>query len=395
MGAGDLGGMLPDGVLVIGAGLIGASIGLALRERGVTVWLRDRDDAAVRLAADLGAGVPWPGRGRADLAVLAVPPAAVPAALRDAQRQDVARCYTDVASVKAQPIAGGEALGCDMAAFVGGHPLGGRERSGPVAARADLFLGRPWVLCPTAVTKGDVTETAVAVARACGAEPLVTGADEHDRAVALTSHAAHAVSSAMAAQLLLADETALTLVGQGLRDVTRVAAGDPQLWTEILRGNAGPVAAVLEAVAHDVQHVARALRAMEAGPAGGGRTSPGADRTGSAPEERGGPQPAPGADPMEAVTALLRRGNTGRARMPGKRGGPAPAYALVPVVIQDRPGELARLFQAAGDAGINVEDVSIEHSPGLPVGVAELSVREGLAERLAQQLRARGWSVHR
>lgn len=352
-------------VLIIGTGLIGTSIGLALRGRGVVVWLDDRDGGAVRLAAELGAGVPWPKERQADVAVLAVPPDAVPAALLGAQRAGAAAAYTDVASVKARPIVGAEELGCDMAAFVGGHPLGGRERSGPAAARADLFLGRPWALCPTATTKGDTTELATALAGTCGAEPVVMGADDHDRAVALVSHAPHMVAAAMAARLGGADPVALSLAGQGLRDVTRIAAGDAGLWTGILSGNAGPVAEVLDDVAADLSYAANALRSVDEPPGG------------------------------SAVTELLRRGNAGRARVPGKRGGPAPSYEIVSVVISDRPGELARLFDAAGAAEINIEDVAIEHSPGLPVGVAELSVRPEVADRLAQRLRAGGWSVHR
>ena len=95
------------------------------------------------------------------------------------------------------------------------------------------------------------------------------------------------------------------------------------------------------------------------------------------------------------LIGLLERGNAGVARIPGKRGGPAPDYTIVQVVIPDQPGELARLFQAAGEAGINIEDVAIEHSPGLPAGVAELSVRPEAATRLTDALAAGGWPVRR
>ena len=159
--------------VVIGTGLIGTSVALALCERGVTVWLTDHDPAAARLAADIGAGkvLPEPlgaaepgpahrqrrrhrdsgrrpGGPWADLAVLAVPPAAVAPSLAAAQARRLARWYTDVASVKALPLRQASELGCDLTSFVPGHPLSGRERSGPAAARADLFLGRPWVICP-------------------------------------------------------------------------------------------------------------------------------------------------------------------------------------------------------------------------------------------------------
>jgi prephenate dehydrogenase len=362
----------PRRIVVVGTGLIGTSIALAMRAGGAEVLLADRDTASLRLAVELGAGSALQEgdpEEPADLAVLAVPPAAVAAALLDAQKRGLARVYTDVASVKARPLAEAAELGCDLTTFVAGHPLAGRERSGPAAARADLFLGRPWALCPSPESSAEAAETVAALARACGAEPLTVGPAEHDRAVALVSHGPHVVSAAVAARLGDAPEVALGLAGQGVRDVTRVAASDPALWIGILSANAGPVADVLDAVAGDLALAAAMLRAGA---------------------ENGGPVAEVAA---EKVTELLRRGTVGRGRIPGKHGGRPRSYALVAVVIPDRPGELARLFQAAGDAGVNIEDVAIEHSPGLPVGVAELSVRPEAADRLADELRARGWSV--
>jgi prephenate dehydrogenase len=98
---------------------------------------------------------------------------------------------------------------------------------------------------------------------------------------------------------------------------------------------------------------------------------------------------------LPAVTELLAEGRAGVARLPGKGGQPAPHYTVVQVVIKDLPGELARLFAAAGDAGINIEDVRIEHAPGFPAGVAELSVREEAAAPLTAALAASGWPVRR
>ncbi|HYB15577.1 MAG TPA: prephenate dehydrogenase [Streptosporangiaceae bacterium] len=360
-------------VAVIGTGLIGTSIALALREHGATVWLADSDPAAARLAADLGAGELMPARGTADVAVIAVPPAAVAATLATAQARGggstgLARCYTDVASVKQLPVAQARAAGCDLTCFVPGHPLAGREKHGPAAARADLFLGRTWALCPEPETSSQATETVTALVRTCGAVPLRTDAAAHDRWVALISHAPHLVAAAMAARLETAPARALDLAGQGLRDVTRIAAGDTALWTQIVSANAAPVAEVLAAVAADLAETARSLT-QEAG------------------DERAGQS--------KSVAALLDRGQAGVARIPGKHGGAARQFAVVQVVIPDQPGELARLFQATGAAGVNIEDVRIEHSPGLPAGVAELSVRPAEAGRLLDALEAGGWPVRR
>jgi prephenate dehydrogenase len=378
----------PASVIVIGTGLIGTSIALALRPRGVTVWLADSDPAAARLAADIGAGTVLPGDvppapppgGPADVAVLAVPPQAVAPTLARAQAAGLARWYTDVASVKALPVRQARAAGCDMATFVPGHPLSGRERSGPAAARADLFLGRPWVICPGPPVPAEGVTAVGALARTCGAEPAEVSAAEHDRWVALVSHAPHVLSAAMAARLADASGGALSLAGQGLRDVTRIAAGDTALWTQILAANAAPVADVLAAVAADLAAVAEALAdtAHAPGPEGGTRGSAGG-----------------GSQDLKVLAALLEQGGAGVARIPGKRGAPARAEAAVQVVIPDRPGELARLFQAAGEAGVNIEDIGIEHSPGLPVGVAELTVHPEAVGRLTEALAANGWPVRR
>jgi prephenate dehydrogenase len=353
-------------VAVVGTGLIGTSVALALREKGSQVWLTDSDPAAARLAADLGAGEPLPEGVTADVAVLAVPPAAVAATLAAAQARQLARVYTDVASVKQLPVVQARAEGCDLTCFVPGHPLAGREKHGPAAARADLFLGRTWALCPEPETSARATETVTDLVRACGAVPLRTDAAAHDRWVALISHAPHLVAAAMAARLEAAPAQAFDLTGQGLRDVTRIAAGDTALWTQILIANAAPVAEVLAAVAADLAEAARTLT-----------------------------QEADGEDPEKTMATLLDRGQAGVARIPGKHGGAPRPFAVVQVVIPDQPGELARLFQATGAAGVNIEDVRIEHSPGLPVGVAELSVRPAEAGPLLDALEAGGWPVRR
>jgi prephenate dehydrogenase len=361
----------PASVVVIGAGLIGTSIALSLRERGTRIWLSDRDPAAATLAADIGAGSILPSDGPpdgpADLAILAVPPGAVAAELAAAQARGLARCYTDVASVKELPLRHARELGCDLTSYVPGHPLSGRERSGPAAARADLFLGRAWVLCPEPQAAPAAVAAVTGLASACGAQPVLLSAAEHDRWVALVSHVPQLVAAGMGARLELAPDGALALAGQGLRDVTRIAAGDPDLWTQILTANAGPVAEILALVARDLAAAAAVLAGI----------SDGDD------------------DTLKQLTGLLERGGSGVARIPGKRGGPAPDYAVVQVVIPDRPGELARLFNAADEAGINIEDVGIEHSRGLPAGVAELSVRPEAVERLTSALAAGGWPVRR
>jgi prephenate dehydrogenase len=357
--------------IVIGTGLIGTSVALALNRRGIDVYLRDRDEQAARTAAALGAGSVDPPPSRVDLAIVAVPPVYIAPTLRAAQSEELAEAYTDVASVKAAPQRSTAFHGVDGVTYIGGHPLAGAEKSGPLAARDDLFEGRPWVLTPTAETGRAALNRALEMVSLCGAVPVVMDAIEHDRAVALISHAPHLVSALMAARLEHAVEDATRIAGTGVRDVTRIAAGDPGLWEEILTANAAQVADVLDEYGADLARAVAALRALDAA------------------------DPQKQAAGREDLVELLRRGNAGQARIPGKHGAPRAMYASVPVVISDAPGELARLFAATGAVGVNIEDLTIEHSPGKQVGLVTLLVAPGAADSLALRLAERGWTVQR
>jgi prephenate dehydrogenase len=238
------------------------------------------------------------------------------------------------------------------------------------------------VICPLPENDAEAIFLVTGLSLACGAQPVQVSAAEHDEWVALVSHAPHAVAAAMAARLEHAAPGALALAGQGLRDVTRIAAGDPDMWLQILTANAAQAAAVLHGVAAELAQVAGALDRLS-GPATAGRAEP------------AGRDPAGQDVARKELGELLARGRAGVGRIPGKRGGPAPDLTVVQVIIPDRPGELARLFQAAGDASINIEDLGIEHSSGLPVGVAELWVRPEAAEELSAVLAAGGWPVRR
>ncbi|MFD7226367.1 prephenate dehydrogenase [Streptomyces sp. NPDC059892] len=355
--------------VVIGTGLIGTSAALALAGRGVTVHLSDHDPSRARTASALGAGTDEAPEGPVDLAIIAVPPTHVAATLSSAMRDGVARGYLDVASVKGGPRRELEALGLDLAAYIGTHPMAGKERSGPLAATADLFEGRPWVLTPTRDTDTEVLNLALELVALCRAVPVVMDADAHDRAVALVSHTPQLISSLVAARLEEADETAVRLCGQGIRDVTRIAASDPGMWVEILSANPGPVADVLAGVAADLGETVEALRALQSS---------------DTDKRRGG---------AAGIEDVLRRGNAGRVRVPGKHGAAPAAYEVVAVLISDQPGELARIFADASRAGVNVEDVRIDHATGQQAGLVQLMVEPSAAPVLSAALRERGWSI--
>ena len=283
---------------------------------------------------------------------------------------------TDVASVKGQVLATLRTVGADLTRYVGSHPMAGRERTGPAAALPDLFAGRPWVI----VDHGDQgnaprTDAVLAVRNLAvdlGAVPVTLDAATHDQAVAIVSHLPQLVASLVAARLRDAPPEALELAGQGLRDVTRIAASDPQLWTAILAANAAAVRTGLSALRDDLDVVLDALGRVPS-PAGGG-----------APE-----------GVLSALARTLAAGNDGVARVPGKHGGQRRRYAQVSVLVPDTPGSLAALLTQVGETGVNLEDLAIEHAAGRPVGIADVSVLPEAAARLETELTARGWTVVR
>jgi prephenate dehydrogenase len=348
-------------VLVIGSGLIGASIGLALRDRGVQVWLEDADPAAVAVAVERGAGRLGPPAEDPDLVIVAVPPVVAASVIAWSLRRYFNATVSDVASTKARLQREVESLSPDIGRFVPGHPLAGREVSGPAAARADLFTDRVWALTPSASTEPERTAQVARLVESLGAVVVTTTPEEHDRAVALTSHTPQVVSSLVAAGLDSLGTAEVRLSGQGLRDMTRLAGSDPDLWTEILTSNAEPVSAALDGLIDRLTVVRDGLR--------GGR---------------GGPT---------AVHDALRAGVVGVAKVPGKHGSDPVAYAVVPVVIADRPGELGRLFASAARTEVNLEDVRIDHAQGRPTGLVELEVRPESATVLAAGLREDGFEV--
>lgn len=213
-----------------------------------------------------------------------------------------------------------------------------------------------------------------------GATPVRMGAAEHDAAVAAVSHMPQLVSSLVAARLEELGEGALALSGQGLRDVTRIAASDPRLWSAIIVGNAGPVVELLRRISDDLAALVTGIEAAVCDPDSAEHTAPGAARV-----------VAPGA--VGAVTDVMTRGNLGRARIPGKHGGAPRRYTEVQVLVPDAAGELGRLFSDIGAAGVNIEDFSLEHSAGQSAGIALISVLPAAALRLEEALDAQGWRV--
>lgn len=352
---------------VVGAGLLGTSVGLALARTSWQVWVTDADPGAERLAAELGAGKAGWATEQPDLVLLAVPPAAVGEVMEQVNRLFPRSTVSDLTSIKVEPQLHAERIGL-ADRFVGGHPMAGRERSGAAAAQADLFDARPWALCPSPTCPQERRQSVEQLVRDCGADPVYLDASSHDAAVALVSHLPQVAASGVAGILTGADPAVMVLAGQGLRDTVRIADSDPLLWREILGGNAAAVAPLVERLGEELTALGAALRT--AGEEPGNRE---VDKT---------------------IERFLDKGRAGYRTIPGKHGSAPTEYAIVPVVIPDEPGALARLFATVATAGASVEDIQLEHSPGHPVGIIELSVGPDQVSALRAALDRDGWSAH-
>lgn len=356
-------------VLVVGTGLLGTSIGLGLSRLGLTVLLSDTSPTAQQVAQDIGAGtIHVPGSSpQPTLVVVAAPPDVTAPAVSRALREHPAATVVDIASVKTSILRALQAdpeLGeAELARYVGTHPMAGREKSGPAAARGELFTAMPWVICAHTGSAQDSVRIAGSLAIDLGATVHRLDAADHDAAVALVSHFPQIASSLLASRLMNAPAHALALAGNGLRDTTRIAASDPRLWIQILSHNAPELVGILHGLREDLNRLIATLE---------------------------NPQ-GPGA--LLDLAELMGEGNAGQARIPGKHGAPPQAFAVVTVIVDDKPGQIARLLTDVGEVGVNLEDLRMEHSSGHQVGMVELSVLPGRSVELTEALMERSWKV--
>lgn len=400
-------------VLIIGCGLLGTSLGLALSEHGYQVFLDDSSPAALSLAIDMGAGKAIPANKVAisqsdsgtepiidaslvpgihtpgqpsifspGLVVVATPPDVTGKCIINALQHYPKALVTDVASVKqailTQVLSAQELSQTAKRRYLGSHPMAGRERSGAAFARSDLFYAHPWVIVPhdLQAQKESLYQLRL-LATTVGAIPLELEAHEHDKAVALVSHVPQLISSLLASRLVKAPEESLALAGQGLRDTTRIAGSDPRLWGAIISGNAQPIAKILQEFQADLDRLLTVLTQE--------------DGTEITPEQEAKFSLLPGV--VGAVSKTVHQGNLGVGRIPGKHGGAPKLYREMLVVIPDRPGSLAKLFNDVGQAQVNIEDLKIEHSPGAAAGIAVLLIDPTRAEELENILKLKGWKI--
>lgn len=344
--------------LVIGTGLVGASVAHALAQAGVEVHLQDRVPSHAQVAASRGAGsIEPPEPAQVRLVVVAVPPAALADVVRDALGRYPNATVTDVGSVKGTVLAQLRHSTADLSRYVGSHPMAGSQRVGPLTATPELFVDRTWVVTPHDTSAAHAVLDVQEVARLCGARRVTMGAAHHDEAVAQVSHLPHLVSVLMAGTLSRLPAEHLRLAGQGVRDVTRIAGSDPALWQQILTANA-------TAVRHELLDLQQDLAAL-----------------------------IDTFDDPERLAEVLERGRSGVRALPGKHGLSSVEFAQVVVEIPDAPGALARLFRDVEAAGVNIEDLSIDHELERQVGWLSVQVAPDRADDLAAVMAQAGWTV--
>ena len=341
-------------VRIVGSGLIGTSIGLALALEGVGVSMQDLDPRAQGLAEDL---IKSPSNSEVDLVIFATPIGALKSVLDVEFRANPKSAFIDISSVKSKVKVKVSTSKLPLSRFLPTHPMAGREVGGAESARADLFQGRPWIIDSKGVDS-DVIAKGKELIELLGGHTIDLDSSEHDKAVALVSHLPQLVASLLAKQLQGGEDRWLDLAGAGLRDTTRIAGSDEKLWREIVVANSEALSPLLRSLQNDLAELIDSL----------------------GDENR--------------IAELIVEGQKGRARIPGKHGGKAREYTYLPIVIEDKPGQLAALFDECATAAVNVEDLAIEHSPGQFTGLITLALSESDAEKLSAHLKTRGWSVH-
>ncbi len=341
--------------MVIGTGLIGGSVGMALRANGWHVTGTDTAPGTAARAVALGA-LDAEGEDRdADLVVVATPvhrAAAVVADVLGAGWNPDA-VVTDVGSVKGPLVAA-----VDHPRFVGGHPMAGSEQVGVEGASAELFVGATWVLTPTPSTDPAAYARVRAVLADLGADVVALDPAEHDTLVAVVSHVPHLTAAtlmALAADLGEEHAALLQLAAGGFRDMTRVAAGQPSIWPAICDDNASAIVDTLDLLIDALGAMRRRVAERD----------------------------------HDSLLGILQRAATARRAM-GERAPRPEELVEVRVPVLDRPGTFAEIAVLATELGINIYDVEIAHSVEGDRGVLVVVIDAGSAPTFTGALAAKG-----
>jgi prephenate dehydrogenase len=342
-------------VRIVGSGLIGTSIGLGLVQRGIAVEMVDSEPSAQALARDLTGGVVVVDP---ELVIFALPTSGLSQVIQSEIAINPQSTFMDVGSVKNEVVLQVKTFSGLSTRFLPTHPMAGREIGGASSARADLFQGRSWILTPEADCALESKNLVLELITLLGATPIELSALDHDSAVAKISHLPQIAASLVAKQLAGTPAEWMELAGQGLRDTTRIAGSDEKLWKEIIYSNRAEISELLISLQNDLTQMIKSL------------------------------------DDPAKIAELIAAGRDGKAMIPGKHGGKAREYSYLPIVIDDKPGQLGAIFNECAAMQVNVEDLNIEHSPGQLSALITLSLSADDAEKLSSHLTSIGWNVH-
>jgi prephenate dehydrogenase len=343
---------------VVGLGLIGSSVALALAENGWTVTGTDREIGVVELALSAKVIDSTELSDDVDLVVIATPAGVVAETANEllGRISKSTAIVTDVAGVKSAIVA-------EVAdpRFLAGHPMAGSELRGLAGARADLFRGCTWVLTPTSATKPETYTSLHGVLRELGANVVAVGADDHDRLVAVASHVPHLLAGALmneATRMAEQDAVLLQLAAGGFRDMTRIAAGDPTIWPDVLFENRVAISQALQSLEERLAALRVALNT----------------------------------DDHDAVATDLVNAASARRQLPG-RALDSEHLAYLRVAVSDQPGVLAAVTMAASEVLVNIYDIEIAHGIEGASGTLLLAVDAEQADLFSRALSERGFQV--
>ena len=338
-------------IVVIGAGLIGTSIALGAKRAGAEVELFDADGRAQDLANDLvnSSKIEDP-----TIVVIATPTSAVNGVLNRYKTLYPKSTFIDIGSTKTKVKVDVQTDSSLASRFCPTHPMAGRELDGAEAAQSDLFVGKSWIITPLAETSGESIVLVKELIEKLGARVIAMSPEDHDAAVASVSHLPQIISSLLAAQLESKSSEYLALAGTGVLDTTRIAGSNPDLWREILNLNKEALMPLLKDFQKDLSTLIDSYD----------------------------------------IQSVLERGKRGRQALPGKHRTASRNYTFLPVVLEDKPNQLALLFDECAKANVNVEDITIEHSPEQETGLVLLALSANNADVLQKHLAASGWRVH-
>lgn len=355
---------------ILGTGLIGGSLGLAMQAVGAVGRVLGYDEDGYMLKKALSCGAiqeafddPCRLVSDCDLVMVAVPVRAIPGVLaRIAPALKTGTTVSDVGSVKEGVVeAAGRVLppGCH---FIGGHPLAGSEQRGVDFADPELFREAYYVLTPTGECDAEAYSKLHALLTSLGTRVIAMEPRLHDRAVSVISHLPHVLAMGlMNLALRRAEEyPLLRLAAGGFRDVTRIAASDPRLWLDILMENREAVEESLMEIIEDLSRILHLLREGE----------------------------------EEELLSWMDRASAGRRNLaPALRESLAELFVLS-LPVEDRPGVISDITLTVGEMGINIDDLELVHPLEIGQGILRLSVTgEDNARRAAEALRAKGYRV--